>query len=80
MVLGGDPLALGVVRSLGRRNIAVITLLGDYKIAAPSTPLDVQGNPLYTTYTGQLFGVGDLLADYFRDSGFRYLPAGEDIE
>ena len=34
---------------------------GDVKIAVPPTALDGQGNPLDTTYTGQLFGVGDFL-------------------
>src|SRR3990170_5788193 len=35
--------------------------LATYKIAVPPTSLDGQGNPLDTTYTGQLFGVGDFL-------------------
>src|SRR4030067_1082733 len=35
--------------------------LATYKIAAPSTRLDSQGNPLDTAYAGQLFGVGDFL-------------------
>ena len=35
--------------------------LSTFKIAAPSTPLDSQGNPLDPNYTGQLFGVGDFL-------------------
>jgi len=35
--------------------------LATYKIAVPSTALDAAGNPLDTTYSGQLFGVGDFL-------------------
>ena len=35
--------------------------LATYKIAVPPTALDAAGNPLDTTYTGQLFGVGDFL-------------------
>jgi len=38
--------------------------LATYKIAVPATPLDAQGNPLDTTYTGQLFGVGDFLVAF----------------
>jgi D-aspartate ligase len=36
LVLGGDPGALGVVRSLGRHNIPAWTLVGDYRLAALS--------------------------------------------
>lgn len=36
LVLGGDPGALGVVRSLGRHNIPVWTLVGSYRLAALS--------------------------------------------
>lgn len=35
--------------------------LSTFKIAVPPTTLDSQGNPIDTTYTGQLFGVGDFL-------------------
>jgi len=35
--------------------------LSTFKIAIPSTALDSQGNPIDTTYAGQLFGVGDFL-------------------
>jgi len=36
VVLGGDPSALGVVRSLGRQNIPVLTLVGQYRLAGLS--------------------------------------------
>jgi large conductance mechanosensitive channel len=36
--------------------------LSTYKIPIPPTALDAQGNPIDTTYAGQLFGVGDFLA------------------
>jgi len=35
--------------------------LSTFKIAVPPTALDSQGNPIDSTYTGQLFGVGDFL-------------------
>jgi large conductance mechanosensitive channel len=35
--------------------------LATFKIAVPPTPLDAQGNPVDTTYAGQLFGIGDFL-------------------
>jgi large conductance mechanosensitive channel len=35
--------------------------LATYKIAVPPTALDAQGNPLDSTYAGQLFGIGDFL-------------------
>ena len=35
--------------------------LATYKIAVPPTALDAAGNPIDTTYAGQLFGVGDFL-------------------
>jgi large conductance mechanosensitive channel len=35
--------------------------LSTFKIAVPPTALDPQGNPIDSTYTGQLFGVGDFL-------------------
>jgi predicted ATP-grasp superfamily ATP-dependent carboligase len=36
LVLGGDPGALGVVRSLGRQHIPTWTIVGDYRLAALS--------------------------------------------
>jgi len=35
--------------------------LSTFKIAIPSTELDAQGTPVDTTYTGQLFGLGNFL-------------------
>jgi len=35
--------------------------LATYNIAVPPTELDAQGKPVSSTYTGQLFGVGDFL-------------------
>jgi large conductance mechanosensitive channel len=35
--------------------------LATIKFAVPSTPLDSQGNPIDTTYAGQLFGVGNFM-------------------
>lgn len=41
-----------------------IPILGSLstKIAIPPTTLDSQENPIDSTYTGQLFGIGDLVA------------------
>lgn len=36
--------------------------LSTFKIPIPWTALDSQGNPIDSTYAGQLFGVGDFLA------------------
>ena len=33
--------------------------MATYKIGVPATALDAEGNPIDTTYSGQLFGVGD---------------------
>ena len=35
--------------------------LSTFKVAVPPTALDAQGNPLSSTYSGQLFGVGDFM-------------------
>lgn len=35
--------------------------LATFRIPIPSTPLDANGNPLSSTYTGQIFGPGDFL-------------------
>jgi predicted ATP-grasp superfamily ATP-dependent carboligase/cation diffusion facilitator CzcD-associated flavoprotein CzcO len=36
LVLGGDPASLGIIRSLGRHNIAVWALVGKYRLAGKS--------------------------------------------
>jgi large conductance mechanosensitive channel len=38
--------------------------LSTFKIAIPPTALDAQGNPIDTTYAGQLFGIGDFLVAF----------------
>ncbi|MEM3697107.1 MAG: MscL family protein [Candidatus Bathyarchaeia archaeon] len=35
--------------------------LSTFKIAVPPTALDAQGNPIDSTWTGQLFGIGNFL-------------------